>query len=505
MMLTRETKRIQQEVALSTAISHQALLVEQMARQAWHLSAADAPDVQRAARAALQRSVTDLSGSRQSAAGLLARLARSGNAADINSNLSAQLHTYQTVASQLTRTADGPAAERAASARWMDQQASGGLAAALQETQRAVERSSASRSRRLATFTWYRPVIVLSLLVFLTLLVFRPLEKRIQRVQDELVQERDFALQVMTTVGQGLSVTDTQGRFEYVNPAYARLLNDTPDNLLGRTPFDVTFEGDHDRLRSVRAQRQEGETSTYETRLKRADGRAVPVLITGSPRLSGTQWAGTIAAITDLSAHKETEQAIRILAALSHSLELERTPDGVTERALQVLSEAIDLAWLVLYVRDGSTFRPTLTSGAVPPEIWAQLSRGVPQGEGRIWDTLNGQAVYMDESARPDYAALGVGSVALIPLLRSTGDVTQVLCAFHGSRAQGWTEREQVLLDTAARSISAALERAELHQEAQNNAAYAETLLAVSPWPRVPSVPSTSRCRPYSSWPRPWN
>ena len=82
-----------------------------------------------------------------------------------------------------------------------------------------------------------------------------------------------------------------------------------------------------------------------------------------------------------------------------------------------------------------------------------------------------------------------MGSVALIPLVRSTGTVTQVLCAFRQGDLQGWTDRERLLLDTAARSVAAALERAELYQDAQHSAAYAETLLAVSALTESPAPP----------------
>ena len=44
-----------------------------------------------------------------------------------------------------------------------------------------------------------------------------------RRLQDELQGERDFALSIMNNMGQGLTLVDTDSRFEYVNPAYARL------------------------------------------------------------------------------------------------------------------------------------------------------------------------------------------------------------------------------------------------------------------------------------------
>ena len=43
-----------------------------------------------------------------------------------------------------------------------------------------------------------------------------------KQVELELQQQRDFALQVMNTMGQGLVVTSADDHFEFVNPAFAR-------------------------------------------------------------------------------------------------------------------------------------------------------------------------------------------------------------------------------------------------------------------------------------------
>jgi len=50
----------------------------------------------------------------------------------------------------------------------------------------------------------------------------------LERQALELQAQRDFAQQVMNTMGQGLAVTDAEGRFEFVNPAFAQLLGSSP-------------------------------------------------------------------------------------------------------------------------------------------------------------------------------------------------------------------------------------------------------------------------------------
>ncbi len=142
-----------------------------------------------------------------------------------------------------------------------------------------------------------------------------------RRLAESLEEERRFALQVMSAMGQGLTVTDAEGCFEYVNPAYAAMVGRTPEAMLGHSPEDFTIPQDHSVLSDARELRRQGLTSTYETRLRRADGDVVPVVITGVPRQRDGGPAGAIAVITDLTEHKRAEETLRASEErLAHTL-----------------------------------------------------------------------------------------------------------------------------------------------------------------------------------------
>lgn len=149
-----------------------------------------------------------------------------------------------------------------------------------------------------------------------------------EQAKEALQNERDFALSVMNTMGQGLSVTDPEGRFEYLNPAYAKMTGHMTEDLLDKTPNDVTYIDDLNILEQAKADRKAGKTSTYESRLIRADGSLLDVLITAVPRWKKGQFAGAIAVITDLSERKQAEKALQESEAIHHQM-ITNSSDGI--------------------------------------------------------------------------------------------------------------------------------------------------------------------------------
>lgn len=134
-----------------------------------------------------------------------------------------------------------------------------------------------------------------------------------KRVELALEDQRRFAQSVMETMGQGLTVTDVEGKFVYVNEAYARMLGYGPEEMIGRTPFDFTAETDHVVLETARRIRSQHEKSSYETSLRHRDGTLVYAMITGVPRFEQGVHAGSIATITDLTERRKSEEELREL------------------------------------------------------------------------------------------------------------------------------------------------------------------------------------------------
>ncbi len=131
------------------------------------------------------------------------------------------------------------------------------------------------------------------------------------RQEETLRNERDFARQVMDTMGEGLAVTDADGNLAYANPAFAALVGHDSQAMLGHNPADYVVAEDRAKLQQAFIERHRDNRSSYEIRLQHRDGQTTPVLVSGVPRMWRSQYQGVIAVVTDLTERKRTEQALR--------------------------------------------------------------------------------------------------------------------------------------------------------------------------------------------------
>jgi PAS domain S-box-containing protein len=231
-----------------------------------------------------------------------------------------------------------------------------------------------------------------------------------RRVEQELQAQRDFALQVMNTMGQGLTFTNAEGCFEFANPAYAQLLGISPDEMIGKKLRDFTLPEDHPILAQACANRAEGKTTSYEVRQRRSDGSLVSVMITGVPRWREGCVAGTIAVVTDLTERKRAGERLRLQSAA-----LEAAANGI-----------------VITDREGTILwtNPAFTAltGYTKEEAIGQNPRIVKSGlhdlafYQNLWQTILSGRVWHNEiiNRRKD-GDLYVEEMTLTPV-RSTGD-----------------------------------------------------------------------------------
>ncbi|MCG3208720.1 MAG: Sensor histidine kinase RcsC [Anaerolineae bacterium] len=147
-----------------------------------------------------------------------------------------------------------------------------------------------------------------------------------RQVEKDLVKQRDFAMTVTNALGQGVVVTSAAGKFEFANPAIARITGYAVDELIGKSPEDLTLPEDYPVLNQALKDRRMLKTSNYELRLRHKSGRIIYVLATGTPRVEAGQFTGSIIVITDLTERKYAEQALQNSEARNRAL-LNAIPD----------------------------------------------------------------------------------------------------------------------------------------------------------------------------------
>jgi PAS domain S-box-containing protein len=140
-------------------------------------------------------------------------------------------------------------------------------------------------------------------------IVATAIERR--RVEDALHQERDFALQVMNNMGQGLVVKNAERIITFVNPAMAEMVGYETGELFGRS-MDIFLSPSHlQRVPGILAERNEGITSTYELNLVHKNGRTFCASVVGVPILKNGSLERVILVITDVTERKLAEEEMQ--------------------------------------------------------------------------------------------------------------------------------------------------------------------------------------------------
>jgi PAS domain S-box-containing protein len=294
--------------------------------------------------------------------------------------------------------------------------------------------------------------------------------------QKALEAERDFALQVLNNMGQGLTVTGGDGRFEYVNPAYAGILGRSAEQVVGRLPSEFARESDVETLFAQRENRRKGIVNSYEINLVHRDGHEVPVTITGVPRWKEGKNVGSIAVITDLTDSKKAEEAlarqVKELTVL-HSVAIAGTEsaseDEIIERNTKIISQLYpELCGFLLLNDAGDCLTPHASYMGVQIPNWQRsfpISRGIT---GRAV-TLDKIICLADVTKEKEYIEIapGIHSELCIPI-RVSGHVIGILNV-ESKKPNAFDENDERFLNTIANSVGTALERLRFFKDEQRH------------------------------------
>jgi len=134
---------------------------------------------------------------------------------------------------------------------------------------------------------------------------------------------------LVTSLQEGVGMTDTDDRLVYVNPAFCEMLGYVKEELIGRELAGLIPTEEHPRIDAETELRKRGQKSRYELGMLRKDGEKRDIQVSVAPWTDeGGAFLGTIGAMMDVTdarrAHKELQEKTDFLEAV-----LDTASDGV--------------------------------------------------------------------------------------------------------------------------------------------------------------------------------
>jgi len=143
--------------------------------------------------------------------------------------------------------------------------------------------------------------------------ILKDLTQRL-RAEEELEQLRKFSDSTVQTMTEGLVLTDSEGKFSFVNPAAAWMLGYTPAEMVDQDVLSFIPKDQRSVVKREDEKRAKGISDRYELAFQHKDGSRRTFLVSGGPRVQGAQFAGTLAVLTDITERKALEEEIKALS-----------------------------------------------------------------------------------------------------------------------------------------------------------------------------------------------
>jgi PAS domain S-box-containing protein len=134
-----------------------------------------------------------------------------------------------------------------------------------------------------------------------------------KRAENALRESEMRYRRIVETTNEGVWVLDSSLCTSYVNRQLGEMLGYEPGEMGGRSVFDFYFPEDVEDKGKALNRRRQGVREQTEERLRRKDGSEVWVRIAGTPVFgSDGEFDGAFAMVSDITARKRAEQALRI-------------------------------------------------------------------------------------------------------------------------------------------------------------------------------------------------
>ncbi len=145
---------------------------------------------------------------------------------------------------------------------------------------------------------------------------------QIEHAQQLLEESQKRYRILVETMNDGLVIDNAEGILTYANDAFCKMLNYSPDEILGKPWNTLAPELDDETINQKTEQRKSGISEKYELNWTSSTGEKIPTIVSATPlvnRFGG--FIGTFAIVTEISAQKNAEETVQFcLDLLSHDI-----------------------------------------------------------------------------------------------------------------------------------------------------------------------------------------
>jgi PAS domain S-box-containing protein/putative nucleotidyltransferase with HDIG domain len=180
------------------------------------------------------------------------------------------------------------------------------------------------------------------LAVEITSLTGKPPARRVVFIEDitepklseKVLRESEERYRVMAeTALAGIWITDPNENMIFVNPALAKMLGYSKDELVGTNIAQLTDREGFAKYREGTQLRKKGIPNQYESTLRHKDGTLINVLVSASPLTAPDgRYEATVGYVADITKRKRVEEALRESEEFNRSV-VENSPLGISVRS----------------------------------------------------------------------------------------------------------------------------------------------------------------------------
>jgi PAS domain S-box-containing protein len=194
---------------------------------------------------------------------------------------------------------------------------------------------------------------------------------------------------LVESMNDGFGIIDDGGIFTYVNRRFAKMLEFTPEQMVGKPLVEFLDEPNRKILRENIHQRQKGQATQYELDWLKSNGESIPTIVSGAPLLDEEgNHKGSFAVITDITELRSSRKALNDSAEMMKLIFEESQvgieifdANGILTAANRAALDIGGIASLQEFLGFSLFDDPN-----IPPDMKAKLIRGEPVKYEIIFD-----------------------------------------------------------------------------------------------------------------------